>query len=437
MSVETELWAHIDERLRERLTSVAMTTWFRNCRIMELTDTTLILHTPMQYTAEIIEERFGTMLREVLAELLPGEYMLQVLHDDTLRAYEAERAAGLDEDEDFTFERFVVGNTNKFAHAAAVSVANGHFKDFNPLFIYGNSGLGKTHLLRAIRHTIHERFPDFNIVYIKGDDFTNDLIAAIQAGKNVEFREKYRQANVFLMDDIQFIAGKVQTQEEFFHTFNTLYEAGRQIVLTSDRPPNEIAKLEDRLRTRFESGLMADVQPPDYETRMAIILNKAQEFGFTLQEEIADFVAKNLSANVRQLEGAVKQIYAYSGIKGEEKLTIAEVKKRIKDMIRETERAITADLIVEETSSFFQLAPEDLRGQRRTRNTAHARQVAMYLIRTLTPLSLADIGGIFEGRDHSTVLNAIRNVETELGTSAEFGQTLRDITANIQSKADQ
>jgi chromosomal replication initiator protein len=290
--------------------------------------------------------------------------------------------------------------------------------------------------LRAIRHAIRQKHPDYSIVYIKGDDFTNDLIFAVQTGKNIEFREKYRRANVFLMDDIQFIAGKQQTQEEFFHTFNTLYESGRQIVLTSDRPPNEIAKLEDRLRSRFESGLMADIQPPDYETRMAIIRNRAREFNFTLPDEVAHYLADNLSANIRQLEGAVKQIYAFNGIKGTEGLTVAEVTRRIKDMIRETERAVTADLIVEETAAYYQLTAADLRGPRRTRNTAHARQVAMYLIRTLTPLSLTDIGAIFAGRDHTTVLSAIRNIESELKTSSDFVQTIKDITANIQSKAE-
>jgi chromosomal replication initiator protein len=414
-----------------------MSAWFTECSAVELTSDELILYKAQPYMGEVIESKFGPAIKEILTELLPGEYNIRVLNEETLRDYQNEKSAIADMDEEFTFERFVVGSSNKFAHAAALAVASGEGKNYNPLFIYGNSGLGKTHLLRAIRHRIHKDNPDYNIVYVKGDDFTNDLILALQTGKNKEFRERYRFANVFLVDDVQFIAGKQQTQEEFFHTFNTLYESGRQIVLTSDRPPHDITRLEDRLLTRFESGMLADIVAPDYETRMAIIRNKANELGFLIPEEVAQYLAETLSANIRQLEGSVKKIHALLGIKGAEALTVSEVMRLIKDMIRETDRAITADLIISETASFFSLSTDDLRGPRRTRNTARARQISMYLIRTLTSLSLADIGSAFEGRDHTTVLSAIRNIETELSAAnTDLGQAIKDITANIQSKAE-
>ena len=303
---------------------------FDDCKAVDVSDNRLVLYTPSNFKKDVIEGRFMGSLKNALKELFSGEVDVLVLGEKEYDNYQPKDTA----EDEYTFERFVVGNSNKFAHAAAKAVAEGQIKNFNPLFIYGDSGLGKTHLLHAIRHAVSKKHPEYNIVYVKGDDFTNELIHAIQVGKNVEFREKYRVADLFLMDDIQFIAGKIQTQEEFFHTFNTLYEANRQIVFTSDRPPNEITRLEDRLKTRFESGLLADIQPPDYETRMAIIKKKAEQLGLFLPEDVSVYIAENMTSNVRQIEGAVKKVMAYRDLMNDS-ITVSSVSKAIKDMLKE------------------------------------------------------------------------------------------------------
>lgn len=436
MNSVADVWGRVLEILGEKLTSVAITTWFDDCRAIELQDQKLVIHTPSSFKKDIIEKRFADEIKAALQDIFACDFDLQVLGESELNTYNTaasrKNQSILDSDE-FTFERFVVGNSNKFAHAAALAVAEEQTSKYNPLFIYGESGLGKTHLLYAIRHVIMRKHPDYNIVYVKGDDFTNELIAAIQVGKNIEFREKYRNADLFLMDDVQFIAGKTSTQEEFFHTFNTLYEANRQIVFTSDRPPNEIMRLTDRLKTRFESGLVADIQPPDYETRVAIIRNKAQQLGLVLSDEVTGYVAENITSNVRQIEGAVKKIVAYRDLM-DDNLSVTSVAKIIKDMFKEKTQYIpTPDIIIEETAKYYNLTADNLKGQSRTRNTALARQISMYLIRKLTNLSLKDIGDFFEGRDHTTVLSSIRRIEDNLKDET-FSQTIKDITANINSR---
>ena len=431
MNSAADVWSKILKILSNELTTTAITTWFDDCRAIDVSDNRLVLYTPSNFKKDVIEGRFIDALKGALKELFSGDFDVLVLGEKDLDNYQPKEPV----EDEYTFERFVVGNSNKFAHAAAKAVAEGQIKNFNPLFIYGESGLGKTHLLHAIRHAVSKKHPEYNIVYVKGDDFTNELIHAIQVGKNVEFRDKYRVADLFLMDDIQFIAGKIQTQEEFFHTFNTLYEANRQIVFTSDRPPNEIARLEDRLKTRFESGLLADIQPPDYETRMAIIRNKAEQLGLFLPADVSNYIAENMTSNVRQIEGAVKKVMAYRDLMNDS-ITVSSVAKAIKDMFKEKtgEYMPTSDLIIDETAKYYSLTVEDLKGQRRTRNTALARQISMFLIRKLTNLSLKDIGDLYEGRDHTTVLSSIRRIENEIKNSAEFNQTIRDITANINAR---
>ena len=334
----------------------------------------------------------------------------------------------------YTFDRFVVGPSNKFAHAAAVAVAENPGKAYNPLFIYGNSGLGKTHLLLAIGEEIHARHPEKKIAYVKGDDFTNQMIQSVQSGTAEEFRQKYRNVDLFLVDDVQFIAGKQATQEEFFHTFNSIYEAGHQIVITSDRPPLEMSLLDDRLRTRFEGGLMADVQPPDIETRMAIIRNKAAQLGMILPDDVVEYIGENITANIRQIEGVVKRLTAYKEILNDT-ITINSVKRAIKDVIRVGEYIPTPDVIIEETARYYSLSPDDLRGQRRSKNIAMARQISMYLMRSLTNLSLLDIGEQYEGRNHSTVLSSVRKVEDLIKKDPEVASTVRDISSNINSRS--
>ena len=333
--------------------------------------------------------------------------------------------------EEYTFERFVVGNSNKLAHAAALAVAEHPAENYNPLFIHGESGLGKTHLLYAIAHTIHKNHPDYKIVYIRGEDFTNELIRDIRAGKNQEFRDKYRSADVFLMDDVQFIAGRDSTQEEMFHTFNTLYEDKKQIVFTADRPPKEMLRLEDRLKTRFEWGLLADIQPPDYETRMAIIKNKAIRMGVELPEFLLQLIAENITANVRQIEGTVNKIMAYQDLMGDsvDKETVV---RAVKDMFKEKSDIVpTAEVIIDEVCKFYNIEPAVLKGQGRAKDISMARQIAMYLIRRMTNLSLKEIGKEFEGRDHTTVLHSIERIEDLSKNDPEKAEIIKDITANI------
>jgi len=437
MNSADDVWGKVLDILRAELTETAISTWFDECSAVELTDNRLFIHTPNGFKKETIEERFMGILRSALNDLFSsGDFDVIILDDEGLKAMtestEVPDYLGIDE---YTFEYFVVGDSNKFAHAAARAVSDGSQKqNYNPLFIYGESGLGKTHLLYAIRHAVESNFPHYNVIYVKGDDFTNDLVTAIQQGKNVEFREKYRGADYFLMDDIQFIAGKERTQEEYFNTFNTLYELGKQIVFTSDRPPNEIHQLEDRLRTRFAQGLIADIQPPDEALRLAIIRNKAEQLGVVLPDDVTNYIADNLDSNVRQLEGAVKMIIAYRDIMDDD-ITVESVKTRLKDMFKgERDLIPTTDIIIEETAKYYLQTPEDVMGQSRVADTALARQIAMYLIRKLTNLSLKDIGGVFDGRDHSTVLTSVRKVEKKIRDDNDFSNIIRNITSNINSK---
>jgi len=435
MNSATDVWNKTLNLLSRDLTEVAISTWFDDCSAVDFSDNTLYLHTPSAFKKEQIETRWRGPIRSVLFELFSGEIDVLILDDDGLNAMnEASKAPdylGIDE---YTFEHFVVGNSNRFAHAAAVAVSDKKQKQgYNPLFIYGESGLGKTHLLYAIRHAVESKYPHFKVIYVKGEDFTNDMIAAIAQTKNIEFREKYRGADFFLIDDIQFIAGKPGVQEEFFHTFNTLYELGKQIVLTSDRPPQEMYTLEDRLRTRFEWGLNADIQPPDEALRVAIIINKAAQLGVILPEDVTNYIADNLDSSVRQLEGAVKMIIAYRDIM-DDVITVDTVKERLKDMFKgERDLIPTADTIIEETGKFFTVSSDDIKGESRIREIVLARQLSMYLIRKLTNLSFLDIGRIFN-KDHSTVIISVRKVEAKIDKDTDFYSIVRDITSNLNSK---
>ncbi len=434
MNSAKDIWDRVLEMLKADLTSTAIDTWFNDCTAIDVSDNKLVLSTPTSFKKGIIETRYAPIIKSILFEIFSGDFDVVVLTDNEAEIYSKPKTESEDSIYDvFTFEHFVVGKSNNMAHAAAKAVAEGNTKQYNPLFIYGNSGLGKTHLLHAIRLRVRERHPEFNIVYVKGDDFITELISAISTGKTLAFKEKYRHADLFLMDDVQFIAGKEQTQEEFFHTFNALYEFNKQIVFTSDRPPSEISRLEDRLKTRFESGLIVDIQPPDYETRMAIIRNKATQLGTIIESDISDYIAKNITANVRQIEGAVKKLKAYQDLIGE-KLTVTDVSKILEDFYKDSIQAPTPDLIIEETAKFYNLSAEDLKGQSRTRNIANARQIAMYIIRRLTNFTLVDIGDVFGGRDHSTVLTSITKVEDTISTNKEYSQTIKDIISNINSK---
>lgn len=430
-----ELWEEILKILSKQLTPTAIKVWFADCEPVELEDCRLILHTGNEFRRDIITQRYGDTIKAALSELFAVDFELLVLAGDEINEYEApvKDDNALPEMEGYTFDRFIVGNSNKFAHAAAIAVAEKPGKNYNPLFIYGNSGLGKTHLLLSIGQAIHSRDAKQRIAYIKGDDFTNQMVKAIREGTAEEFRTKYRNVDLFLVDDIQFIAGKQSTQEEFFHTFNNIYEAGHQIVITSDRPPIEMSLLDDRLRTRFEGGLMASIDPPDLETRIAITRNKAAQLGLILSDDAVQYVAKNITANVRQLEGVIKRLTAYKEILNDV-ITKESVERAIMDVTRNGPDIPKPDRIIRETAKYYSLKEEELRGQSRSKNTAMARQVSMYLIRTLTNLSLKDIGELYEGRNHATVLSSIRKVEELVKKDAETAETIRDITSNITSR---
>ncbi|MBQ7473883.1 MAG: chromosomal replication initiator protein DnaA [Oscillospiraceae bacterium] len=435
MNSLNDIWNEVLKVLARQLTPTAINTWFSDCVPVEISNSTLVLQTSSDFKRNIITTRFGETIRNVLSDIFSGEFDFMLLLPEEREQWDSEKGAASDLPEmaGYTFDRFIVGNSNKFAHAAAVAVAERPGETYNPLFIYGNSGLGKTHLLLSIGQYIHEHSPEKKIEYLKGDDFTNQMVKAIKEGTAEEFRKKYRNVDLFLVDDIQFIAGKQSTQEEFFHTFNNIYEAGHQIVITSDRPPMEMTLLDDRLRTRFEGGLMADIQPPDIETRMAIIRNKASQLGLVLSDEAVEYIAQNITSNIRQLEGVIKKLTAFKEILNRV-ITIDDVKKAIDAVVINGDYVPQPDRIIKETARYFGLKPEDLRGQNRSKNTALARQIAMYLMRTLTNLSLKDIGAEFEDRNHATVLSSIRKIEDMIKSDPRTASTIRDITSNINSQ---
>ena len=392
------------------------------------------------FICKIVTDRYLGLLKEAFKSVLGFDVDITLVvpstppHEVVLaQQYEANPASPQGNYE-FTFENFIKGPSNQFAFAAAQAVAANPSGAYNPLFIYGGSGLGKTHLLTAIQTEIKRTHPDFVIMYVTCEQFTNELIASIRENRNAEFREKYRQTDILLMDDIQFIAGKIQTQEEFFHTFNTLYESGRQIVLTSDRPPKEITQLEDRLRTRFEWGLMVDVAPPDFETRFAIVQNKAAMLGVKLPNEVTDYIAENITSNVRQIEGTLNKILAYRDLL-DDQVNEETVSRAIRDMLKKSnDFAPTPAIIVGYICSYFHVDEETLRGQSRSRDVVAARQIAMYLIRRMTSMSLNDIGKEFGDRDHSTILHSLDKVESTMRSDPAFAEKVKEITTNINSK---
>ncbi len=429
------VWAKVMRHMEERLDGTTLAAWFDDCEVVELTEEHLILYSPSDFRRDIILRRYSPYIHDALKEIFSSDAKLIVYGEKEMASFRSKDKVntGMDFNPQFTFDNFVVGPSNRFAHSAAIAVSNNPGQAYNPLFIYGPAGVGKTHLLYAIANGIRKKNPNANIVYIKGDQFTNELIAAIQSGKNIEFRSKYREADLFLIDDIQFIAGKESTQEEFFHTFNKLYEENKQIVMTSDRRPSDMLTLEDRLKTRFEWGLLADVQPPDYETRMAIIKNKAISLGLDLSDEICNYIAINVTTNVRQIEGTVKKILAYRDLNNMP-LDLPNVSRAIDDMFKTEGNALpTPALIINQVCKFYSIDEAVLRGTLKNKGTAEARQIAMYLIRKLTNLSLPDIGKEFN-KDHTSILYSIRKVEDALKKgNNQLKDNIRDITANINS----
>ena len=425
-----DIWDGILQILAGKLTTTSIKTFFDDCEPVDLKDGTLVLRTTTDFKRGILQKRFEGEIKDALREMFSCDFDLLILAGD--EEY-AQNPNPLPEMDGYTFDNFIVGKSNEYAYAAAQGVVkNPGSKVYNPLFIYGNSGLGKTHLLLAIGTAIHDKLPDAKIAYIKGDDFTNEMVQSIKGGTADEFRQKYRGVDLFLVDDIQFIAGKEATQEEFFHTFNSIYEAGHQIVITSDRPPIDMLRLDDRLRTRFEGGMMADVQPPDVETRMAIIRNKAGHLGMVLSDDIVAYMAQKITSNVRQIEGVINRLTAFRDLTGDI-ITRDKVDEAARIVTRDGIYVPTPETILSETARYYQVSADDIKGQSRQKNIVTARHITSYLIRNLTNLPLSGIGE-FLNRDHATVLASIRKIEDQIKNDKDMSATIRDITSNINSR---
>ncbi len=436
MKSAADVWEKIKTMMEGDMTAVSIETWFGDVEAVALEETRLVLCVPTEFKRNIIKTRFLPTLEKNLLELFSFEVGVSLLLPEERVKYQSGTAAQKTDSpyQSYTFDRFVVGSTNKFAFTAAEKVADEPGGAYNPLFIYGQSGLGKTHLLHAIANRVRENHPDCRILYIKSEDFVNELITNLRRGVDMqEFRNKYRTVDLFLMDDVQFIAGKDSSEEELFHTFNTLYEQNRQIVFTSDRPPQEMLRLEQRLKTRFEQGLPADIQPPDYETRMAILKNKSLERGIALPDPVLSYVAENITANVRQIEGVVNKIMAFQELMGAQ-VDVENTIRAVRDILRAKEDFLpSADTIIQEVARFYELDSDALRGQSQNKEITTARNVAMYIIREMTQLSLAEIGQQFGGRHHSTVLNSINRVEKNMKEQPELTEIIRDITNAVNS----
>jgi chromosomal replication initiator protein len=427
-------------KLREELSETIFDVWLSEMRPLRFENGVATLCLP-EFKRKVTEQKFMESIHRAFVSALGFEVEIALVEPEPEQppAREAQPPTHANGNgsrlpqghEGNTFASFVVGSSNKFAHAAALAVSANPGKAYNPLFIYGNSGLGKTHLLSAIFHEIKQNFSKMNIIYTTGEEFTNEVIRSIQFKSTVELHQKYRSADVLLMDDVQFIAGKEATQEEFFHTFNALTQSGRQIVLSSDKPPKDMTILEDRLRSRFDAGLIADIQPPDLETRIAIVKRKADDINFELPDEIIDHVARRLKSNIRQLEGAVNRLEALVTMRGMP-LNLNTTQHAISDIeSQERPLAVTIERIVEECARHFALTAADLRSKRRNAEISRARQIAMYIISQMTGLPTKAIGNEFS-RDHSTVVYALREIREQLPRDSGLRKVVNDITKTVQ-----
>ena len=438
MNSVADIWQIVLDYLRRDLSETTIKTWFDETEAVEMQEKVFFISCPNAFKLQVIESKYAAKIQEALRDIFSSDYEVRLLSASDVKSRRdgpKKKPASIFESEEYTFDTFVVGESNKLAHAAARAVADGVGEHYNPLFIYGDSGLGKTHLIYAIAHQFGKTFPGSRIVYVKGDDFLNEFINMVRGGHGgEEFRRKYRVADLLLVDDVQFVAGKDQVQVEFFNTFNTLYESKHHIVLTSDRLPSEMTLLDERLRTRFEWGLMADVHAPDYETRVAIIKNKALQRGLVMDDRSADYIAKNVTSNVRQIEGVINSIKAHSAMdKGI--INSAEIETIVRESVRQTSESIpTPEIIISEVSRYFHLQPDVLRGRDRKRDIANARNIAMYLVQSIVGLSTTEIGKVFGNRDHSTVVNSLDRVTSRLDTDPALAQTIKDISLNVNAK---
>lgn len=443
-----QLWEKTLNIINGELSEVSFNTWIKSIVPISMDNTTIKLGVPNDFTRGILDTRYKALIKNALKLVSSKLYNVEflVLSEDSSNKNKSISNKKYDSnikvnDEmssilnpKYKFDTFVIGNSNRFAHAASLAVAEAPAKAYNPLFIYGGVGLGKTHLMHAIGHYILKNNTKTKVVYVSSEKFTNELINSIKDDKNEEFRNKYRNVDVLLIDDIQFIAGKERTQEEFFHTFNALHEANKQIILSSDRPPKEIPTLEDRLRSRFEWGLIADIQPPDFETRIAILKKKADVENLSIPNEVMVYIANKIQSNIRELEGALIRIVAFSSLTNKE-ISVDLASEALKDIISNKQnKQITIKLIQDIVANYFNLRIEELKSSRRTRNITYPRQIAMYLSRKLTDMSLPKIGEEFGGRDHTTVIHAYEKISQNIKKDDSLKNVVDSLSKKIKQK---
>jgi chromosomal replication initiator protein len=435
-------WENILEKLKNELPKDSFEVWLLPTKLIDFSNNNLIINVANEFAKDWLESRYSNLIKSAVQNYLnvPFSVSFVVVYDiighidssfQTSKVSFCTLSHTLNPK--YTFDTFVIGNGNRFAHAAGLAVAESPAKSYNPLFVYGGSGLGKTHLMHAISHFIIKKFPSMKLLYVTGEQFTNELIDSIRYERQVEFRNTYRKIDVLLIDDIQFLAGKEATQEEFFHTFNTLYEANKQIIISSDRPPKEIPTLEERLRSRFEWGLTTDINPPDYETRIAILRKKAQLENFSVPDEIITFIASQIQSNIRELEGALSKITAYSMLT-DQTITINLAEEILKDMLpQKNQKIITLDMIQKAVAEHYKMSVQELKMKKRTRTVSFPRQIAMYLCRELTDLSLLQIGEEFGGRDHTTVIHAFDKINELKNKDPLVEKSINDIITKLKS----
>lgn len=432
------IWDKTKEYLKNEMTSASFDNYIRETRAVSIENNTLVLEAQSEVIANTLKMFYTTPIAQAVNTCNGTSLAIEITSPCVVaeaagnERIKAEGGGSFSLNSKYTFETFVIGKSNDFAYAAAKAVADNPAKAYNPLFIYGGVGLGKTHLMHAIGQRIIEKRPLAKISYITSETFTNELIQSIQSNRNAQFRDKYRNVDVLMVDDIQFIAGKESTQEEFFHTFNALRDYDRQIIITSDKPPKDIPTLEERLRTRFEWGLIANIQPPDLETRIAILRNKAKMETLDVDSDVLSFIAEKVNSNIRELEGSLNRVIAYSVLtKQEISLKLAET--ALKDILPDGGKMkITPELIQQIVADYFSIDVKDLIGKRKDKKVVFPRHISMYLIRTMTDLSLSDIGGCFGGRDHTTVINAYDKISSELQIKPDLAVKLEDIMKRIE-----
>lgn len=438
-----DIWQDVLVLIKEELSEVSFNTWLKTIEPISISMNKIILGAPNNFTKGILQGRYLNLIKNAIEQITKKEYSIEFVIPGEEQNYIGQATNNHDMQETsqrsqlnpkYIFDTFVIGNSNRFAHAASLAVAEAPAQAYNPLFIYGGVGLGKTHLMHAIGHYILGQNPNSKVVYVSSEKFTNELINSIREYRNEEFRNKYRNIDVLLIDDIQFIAGKEGTQEEFFHTFNALHEANKQIIISSDRPPKEIPTLEDRLRSRFEWGLIADIQPPDLETRIAILRKKANVENIEVSDDVMQYIATKIQSNIRELEGALIRVVAYSSLTNRA-VTKGLAEEALKDIISSKKNTeITVDVIKEIVGKYYKIRMEEFNSKKRTKAIAFPRQIAMYLTRELTDLSLPKIGDEFGGRDHTTVIHACDKINTDMKSNENLKNKINDIILELRDE---